>query len=73
MSSNAAVAAVGGLSTDVIGCTSVGVRAGYADGKPGSQWHSGSFPESALVIQTFRGYANLGPDECRTLVMDAGR
>jgi len=51
-----------------------GVRVGYADKKPESQWRSGSFPESALVIQTFRGHANLGPgpDECGTLVMDAG-
>jgi len=43
---------------------------GYANGKPESRWRSGS---AALVIQTFRGHANLGPDECGTLVMDAGR
>jgi len=33
VSSDDAAAAAGGLSTDVIGCTSVGVRAGYARGK----------------------------------------
>ena len=33
MSSDAAAAAAGGLSTDAIGYTSVGVRAGYAHGK----------------------------------------
>jgi len=33
----AAAAAAGGLSTDVIVCTSVGVRAGYARGKLESQ------------------------------------
>jgi len=74
VSSDAAAAAASGLSTDAIGCASVGVRPGYADGKPVSQWRSGSFPEAAaLVIQTFRGHANHGPDECGTLVMDAGR
>jgi len=73
VTSDAAAAAAGGLSTDAIGCTSIGVSAGYADGKPESQWRSGSFTEAVLVIQTFRGRANLGPDECGTPVMDAGR
>jgi len=73
VSSDAAAAAAGGLSTDAIRCTSAGVRAGYADGKLESQWRSGSFREAALVIQTFREHENLGPDECGTLVMDAGR
>ena len=60
MPSDAAAAAAGGLSTD----------AGYADGKPELRLRSSS---AAPVIQTFRGHANLGPDECGTLVMDAGR
>jgi len=70
---NCNIIAAGGLSIDAIGCASVGVHAGYAGGKPESQWRSGSFPDAALVIQTFRGHANLGPDEWGTLVMDAGR
>jgi len=66
----AAAAAAGRLSTDVIGCTSVGVRAGYARGKARVTKHRSS---AALLIQTFCGHADCGLDECGPLEIDAGR
>ena len=63
-------AAAGGLSTDVIGCMSVGVRAGYARGKARVTKHRSS---AALLIQTFCGHADCGLDECGPLEIDAGR
>jgi len=48
----------------------VGWSTGYADGKTGVTKHRSS---AALVIQTFCGHADRDPNECGTLVMDAGR
>jgi len=64
----AAAAAASGLSTDVIGCTSVGVRAGYAHGKACVTIAPRQFSRLGSC-----GHADRGPDECRTHVMDAGR
>ena len=66
----AAAAAAGGLSTDAIGCASVGVLRATLMGKPGVTKHRSS---AALLIQTFCGHADHGLDECGPLVIDAGR